>query len=193
MRVRTRDFAMRSSQELIQAFETTHDTRGPHIRHHRGRGRRSDAAEIRALERPARGDRRAVRRSRAQPENPRLHRIGRHPRPHGQGGRCRRAHHPRRHVVDERGRRAEASDLAADDAALRGRIPADPLDADANRVLRRVQEIQGDRRRRRRRRGAEGAAGAAGEDLQRHVRRMDRIHRQGRPAGCGRSNTTSRT
>ena len=41
MRVRTRDFATRSSQELIHAFETTHDTAVRTLRHHRGRRRRS--------------------------------------------------------------------------------------------------------------------------------------------------------
>ena len=47
------------------------------------------------------------------------------------------------------------------------------------------KKFQEDRGRRRRRRRAEAAAGAAGESLQRHVRRMDRVRRQGRSAGCG--------
>ncbi len=86
MRVRTRDFALRSSQELIQAFETTHDSAVRTFGIIEAAIDAADAAKIRALESPARGNRRAVRRSRAQPENSRLHGIGGHPRPHDQGG-----------------------------------------------------------------------------------------------------------
>ena len=94
MRVRTRDFALRSSEELIQAFETAYDSA---LRTFRIIEAAIDAptrqkfAPLKAqLEEIAH----AVRRSGARPENSRLHGIGWHPRPHDQGGGFRGAHHP---------------------------------------------------------------------------------------------------
>ena len=68
--------------------------RGPHVRDHRGRSRPTDATQVRALETSTRGDRRAVRRSRPPPENPRLHGLRGHPQRHDQGRRFGGAHDP---------------------------------------------------------------------------------------------------
>ena len=185
MRIRTRDFIVRSDQDAVHAFETAHDTRGPHAGHHRGSRRRADPAQDRAAEEPARGNRRAVRRPRAQSENPGLQRNRRHPRPHDQGGGRGRAHHPWRHVVDDRSGRAQAPGYPADDAPLRGRIPAEPLDAWAIDVFPGVREVPSPHSGSDRRWWPQNGAGGAGQDLQRHLRRMDRVQRQGRSAGRG--------
>ena len=73
MRVRTRDFALRPSQELIHAFETTHDAAVRTLGIIEAAVDKPTRRKFAPLKGQTRGNRRAVRRSRAQPENPRLH------------------------------------------------------------------------------------------------------------------------
>ena len=136
MRARARDFAASPSPDLDPAVRGRARRGAPRARGHRRRRQRAGAAKHRPAEKPARRKRRSIRRTGAKPEGARLHGIGRHPRPDEPRRGGGRTHHPRRHVAADRARRVPAGEFAAEDAATRGGLPAEPRNDDSDRILR---------------------------------------------------------